>query len=112
MPRDFRLALRDIVERAKLIDDALRDKTYEEFLAEPHLRAAIERYIEVIGEAVKLVPDELKGNRDDWRLAAKMRNILAHEYFGIVPKITWDTATADVPRLRQTVEKLLSDEQG
>jgi len=111
MPRGYRLALRDIIERARLIDDALRNKSFEDFQASPHLRAAIERYIEIIGEAVKRIPDELKNGRDDWRLAAKMRNILAHEYFAIVPKILWDTATENVPRLRRIVEELLSKNQ-
>lgn len=108
MPRDYRLALEDIIQHAALIVDALGNIDFTSFAKDRHKQAAIERYLEIIGEAVKNLPGDLKArHKGDWRLAASMRNILAHEYYAVVAKIIWDTATEDEPRLAMLAKRIL-----
>jgi uncharacterized protein with HEPN domain len=64
----------------------------------------------VIGEAVTHVPDDVKAMDPQipWRKMKGMRNIAAHEYFGIDVTTVWLTATVDVPALKPLLEKLLA----
>ena len=111
MPRDHRLYLSDILTFAELIDQALSARSLEELRTDRHLQAAIERYLETIGEAVKRVPDEIKTAYPSarWRKAASMCDILAHDYPAIVVEVIWDTAMQDVPELAALVRKIMSD---
>ena len=110
MQRDYRLYLQDIIDYGKAVADAVDGVTRDDFLADPILRAAVERYIEIIGEAVKSLPAEVKDRYPaQWRQAARMRDVLIHNYPGIVPGIVWDTAVNDLPALVSQVEQALRD---
>ncbi len=69
------------------------------------------RNLEVIGEAVKKVPDEVRSRHPDveWKKIAGLRDILIHEYFGIDANIIWDIVRTKLPQLEQEVEKILSE---
>ncbi|WP_242393292.1 HepT-like ribonuclease domain-containing protein [Anaeromyxobacter oryzisoli] len=64
----------------------------------------------VIGEAAAHVPDEVQATAQQipWRKMKAMRNIAAHEYFGLDLGTVWQTATADVPALKPLLEALLA----
>jgi uncharacterized protein with HEPN domain len=81
----------------------LRDET---------LKRAFVRSLEIIGEAVKQLPDDLK-QRDshlEWRAMAGMRDRLIHGYFGVDYDIVWDVVTTKIPALQQAVEHILRQE--
>jgi uncharacterized protein with HEPN domain len=73
------------------------------------LQDSIIRRIEIIGEAVKNLSDEFKEryNKISWREIAGMRDILIHRYFGIDLNLTWETIKYDLPKLKNSLHKLL-----
>ena len=72
---------------------------------------AVVRNLEVIGEAVKRIPDEMRQKQPavDWKKIAGLRDILVHEYFGIDVEIIWDIAQNKLPSLEQSSRSLLAD---
>jgi len=84
---------------------------YQKFSADDKTLDAVLRNLEVIGEAVKNIPDEIKGKYPDveWKSAAGMRDRLIHEYFGVSVRIVWETVANDLPAFRGSVEKVLKD---
>lgn len=69
------------------------------------------RNFEIIGEAVKHISDDLRCKHPDipWKQIAGMRDEMIHEYFGIDLTIVWDTVQNDLPKLKQTVDRLLAE---
>jgi uncharacterized protein with HEPN domain len=67
--------------------------------------------MEVIGEAVKRLPDELKLRYPQvpWRLVAGMRDKLSHGYDSVDYQLLWDAVQSDLPGLRATVERILNE---
>lgn len=112
MRRDFKLYLQDIIQTAQSVSEALAGINVDEYAGNRLLQAAVERYIEIIGEAAKRVPAELKQKHAaDWKLAARMRDVLAHDYPSVVARVVWETAMTDVPRLAQIARRILAAEQ-
>jgi uncharacterized protein with HEPN domain len=83
--------------------------TFDGFVADKRTRLAVIRCLEVIGEAVKFLPEDLrlKHPEVEWRGAASMRDILIHAYFGSSDRIIWDTITRDLPVLERHVRGIL-----
>ena len=68
------------------------------------------RNLEIIGEAVKNIPEDVKRDNPDveWRKIAGLRDILIHAYFGIDVEVVWDIVKNKVPKLKEKVENILS----
>ena len=66
------------------------------------------RRLEIIGEAVKNIPDDFKQAHEEieWRKIAGMRDMLIHEYFGVDLELVWGTVKEILPELRREIEKL------
>ncbi|NTU56281.1 MAG: DUF86 domain-containing protein [Anaerolineales bacterium] len=86
--------------------------TKEELLSDAVLKRAVIRSIEIIGEAIKQIPNDIKAKYPDveWRAIAAMRDRLIHGYFGIDYDIVWDVLTTKVPVLAQQVQTILQTE--
>jgi uncharacterized protein with HEPN domain len=82
------------------------------FLHDETLKRAFVRSLEIIGEAVKQLPDEVKQRYShlEWRAMAGMRDRLIHGYFGVDYDIVWDVVTNKIPELQQAVEHILRQE--
>lgn len=108
MKRDFRVYLDDILESIERIEDYTKGKTEEVFRRDTELQDAVLRRLEIIGEAVKHIPDYLKDRypQIDWKKIAGARNIFVHEYFGVRLERVWDTVVRDLPRLKEQIKSL------
>lgn len=73
------------------------------------IQDAVIRRFEIIGEAVKNLPEDYKEDHSDieWHKAMAMRNILTHGYFGVDYKIVWDTAIKTLPEFKEQIKNLL-----
>jgi len=113
MSRDYRIYLEDIEKAIAKVQQYTSDLSFEGF-AESDLRIdAVLRNLEVIGEAVKKVPQSLKRDYPDveWKKIAGLRDILVHEYFGVDLEIIWDVIENHLPVLRGQVERMIRHEE-
>jgi uncharacterized protein with HEPN domain len=85
--------------------------TFENFEQDNKTVYAVIRAIEVIGEAVKNIPDEAKKKYPDipWRNIAAMRDKLIHAYFGVDIKRVWIAIKEEILPLKPIFEKMLKD---
>ena len=83
------------------------------FVQDETLKRAYVRSLEVIGEAVKQLPDSLRQQHPGigWRAIAGMRDRLIHGYFGIDYDIVWDVITNKIPTLDEAVKLIVSRQQ-
>lgn len=115
MPRDRRDPARDpaylldMLEAARALESFVRGRTYEEFCSDLLLRSAVERQIEIIGEAARHVSDETRATRPDipWRAIIAQRHRLAHEYGLIREETIWRVATFHAPQLARSLVAML-----
>lgn len=84
---------------------------YEDFFRDDKTEFAEIRAIEVIGEAVKNIPEDVKKEYPEipWREMAGMRDKLIHEYFGVDLRRVWKTVKEEIPPLKPLFEKMLKD---
>jgi uncharacterized protein with HEPN domain len=107
--REVRDYLNDILDNINKVLKFTSGIKYEEFIENDEKIYAVIRAIEIIGEAAKKVPDEMKAREPDipWRDMAGIRDKVIHEYFGVDIKIVWITATKEIPPLKGKIEALI-----
>ena len=105
MKKDPRILIAHILECIELIEEYTKGVTKEQFLKEKQLQDAVIRRIEIIGEAVKNIPQEIKDQYPaiPWKEIIGMRDILIHEYFGIDLELTWAVANQRVKELKDKI---------
>lgn len=81
------------------------------FFNDTMVQDGVIRNLEVIGEAVKNLPPELKRRHPEipWRSITALRNVLIHEYFGVDIEIVWRVVQRRIPTLKGYVEAMLTD---
>jgi uncharacterized protein with HEPN domain len=105
-PRDFRDFLEDIVEAAPSLVEFVEGMTLDTYLADRKTRFAVMRGFEMMGEAVRHIPEAIKVADPDipWAMMAAVRNRVVHGYFGIDDSILFTTIDEDVkPLLPQLI---------
>jgi len=108
MRKDPEVFLAHILESIDLIEVYSEGKTMEEFVESPQLQDAIIRRIEIIGEAVKNLPEDFRRDHPEiaWQKIAGMRDVLIHQRFGVDLALAWDVIQSDIPDLKLKISPL------
>jgi uncharacterized protein with HEPN domain len=103
-------ALRDIAHHIDLAVQFTAGFDYEAFVADPRTVYAVTRCLEIISEASRRLPDDLKRRQPAiaWRDMAAAGNIYRHDYEDVAARHVWDTVQIDLPPLRGVVERELA----
>ncbi|HYS80719.1 MAG TPA: DUF86 domain-containing protein [Anaeromyxobacteraceae bacterium] len=109
MSRDPKLYLADIVEACRKIERIASGRDDDQLMSDEIVRDALLYSIVVIGEAAGRIPPDLQAAFPTiaWARIRAMRNILAHEYFGVDRGLVLDAVRNKVPELRRTLEAAL-----
>lgn len=109
MSRDPYLRLLDIKAAAEAVETYIAGYTFDTFAADRKTVDAVTRNLEIIGEAVKHLPETMtrEAPHIPWRAIAGFRDILAHGYFRTEDSIIWDAATSHLAPLLAYVEEAL-----
>lgn len=105
-PREF---LRHILAEAEFLVGISAGLTRAKLEEDPVIQRAAVRSLEVIGEASKRVPADVRDAHPQvqWRSMARMRDRLVHDYFGVDFDIVWDVLQSKIPELREEVRRIL-----
>jgi uncharacterized protein with HEPN domain len=99
--------LRDILDATVEIEELLAGSSLDRFALDKTSRRATERYLEVICEATRAIPDDVKRDEPaiDWRKMIDFGNLLRHAYYTTKPEIIWDIVQNHLPPLKSFVER-------
>src|SRR3989344_4432490 len=105
MKRSVLLYLMDIEEYITLIEHSLKDATKTGFTKDKDKKDATMRRLEIIGEAVKNLPDDFKKKYPlvEWKKIAGTRDVLTHAYFGVDIEKIWKVVQEDLPVLKKQI---------
>ena len=100
--------LQHIWESIEWIQKDIDGLTEDQFMENTPIQDAVIRRFEVIGEAVRNLPEEYKEKHPEieWNKAMAMRNILAHGYFSVDLKVVWDTAKSALSEFKKQIESI------
>jgi uncharacterized protein with HEPN domain len=101
--------LRDIEEAIKLAIEFTEGMNFDEFCQDKKTIFAVTRAIQIMGEAVKKLPDNIRQQHPQipWKDIAKMRDKVTHQYFSVKLDVLWDTVKQDLPLLQSLISSVL-----
>ena len=107
--RHWKLRVEDMLNCAENIQAYLGNMNYEEFAQDQKTIDAVVRNLEIIGEASKNIPDEIKEKHNDivWHRIEGLRNRIIHAYFDVDLKIIWRIVQDEIPDLRIQMLEIL-----
>jgi uncharacterized protein with HEPN domain len=113
VPRSVVLHLTDIRDAIAGIQIAAAGAGFDAFANNWTMQRAVERGLEIISEASRHIPDDLKALAPDipWRWVAAIGNLLRHEYQRADIKATWNIIKEHLPSLAVATEQLMSAAQ-
>jgi uncharacterized protein with HEPN domain len=105
MKKDPKIFLQHILESIEKIEEYTKNISKQEFLNSSQIQDAVIRRIEIIGEAVKNLPEEIKRKHPQipWKRIAGMRDILIHGYFGVDLELTWKVTKEEIANLKKKI---------
>jgi uncharacterized protein with HEPN domain len=105
--------LDDIHESTEKIEKYIHGISFDEFTSDEMRKDAVIRNFEIIGEAIKNLPEGIKEKYPgtDGKKIAGFRDVLTHACFGIKPTILWDNATNKLPLLKKEIRQILKNEE-
>jgi uncharacterized protein with HEPN domain len=109
--RDYRLFLKDIISAMECIEKFVEDMSLDQFVSDLKTSSAVIRQFEILGEATKHIPDQLKNRYPEipWKRMAGMRDRLIHAYFGISHRLVWDAIKIEIPSLKPKLQQMLAN---
>jgi uncharacterized protein with HEPN domain len=111
MSRNVELFVKDILRNMRDAEEFIQGLSYEQFAEDKKTFNAVVRAIEIVGEAAKSIPEELRAKYPaiPWREMAGMRDKVVHHYFGVDKEAVWIVAKERVPALKPVFEAILND---
>ena len=113
MPKRWdREYLNDILIACENIIEYSRGYDFDDFMIDRKTQDAVLRNIEIIGEAVKNISNNVKEKYPEveWHEIAKTRDKLIHSYFGVDFDVVWDIITLDIPKLHKQIKGIIEKE--
>jgi uncharacterized protein with HEPN domain len=104
--------LHHVLDEIRFVEEQTEGLSEDEFMHDGTVQRAFVRSIEIIGEAVKTLPNDVRERYADieWRSLAGMRDKLIHHYFGVDYSIVWDVVKNKLPGLGIQITKVIQDE--
>jgi uncharacterized protein with HEPN domain len=114
MSREFLDFVEDILDAMQKAESLLEGVSFSQFEADFRINFAVVRALEIIGEAAKRLPEELRQSYPDipWKGMAGMRDRIIHGYDNVDLQIVWDVVKRDIPQIKPKIEGLLIDYEG
>lgn len=111
--RDYILYLEDMLTSILRIEEYIGDMDFREFKMNYMVVDAIIRNFEIIGEASKNIPMEIKNKYPEipWKEMYGLRNLIAHEYFGIDYEMIWEISKNNLPQNANDLKKIVKKEK-
>lgn len=109
MKREIGDFVEDIIDAMNKALQFVDGMTYDEFTQDSKTVFAVVRALEIIGEAVKNIPENVRKKYPEvpWKGMAGMRDKVIHGYFGVDAKVVWDTVKKRIPDIKPLFEKML-----
>jgi len=110
--RNWKMRIEDILASIQKIENYTHGMTYKQFSTDDRTIDAVIRNLEIIGEAAGHIPLEIQEKYPElaWLEMRGMRNIMAHEYFGLSLSIIWRAIERDIQPLRRDLAMILQKE--
>ena len=114
MTRQYKLFIQDILDAITDIEEFIGDRDFIMFIEDDRTKSAVVWKINVIGEATKNIPKPIqeKYKTVPWKYMARMRDKIAHFYFGVDYEIVWEVMKQQLPEIRAHIEEILDDLEG
>jgi len=111
--RDFLIYLEDIIDAIEKIEKYTQNIDFNKFSKNDMVIDAVIRNFEVIGEATKKIPAEIKEKYPEveWKEAMGFRNVLIHDYFGIDIEAVWDALQKNLPTFKKHILNVFKDQK-
>ena len=108
--RDWRFRVRDILAAVRAIADYTDGMTFDEFVGDARTMDAVVRNLMTMGESIRWIPEPILEAHPGvpWRTLRGVRNVVVHEYFGVDPRVLWETVQRDLPPLEADLEAVLA----
>ena len=112
--REWKLFIEDIMECIGRIEKYIEGMEFEDFEIDDKTIDAVVRNLEVVGEAARNIPEDVKARYPDvyWKGVVGLRNRIIHEYFGVDSKIIWHIVKEELLTLLKQMKRILEKDEG
>lgn len=108
--RSVRIRLEEMIEAIDTVEDLIVGLDFEIYEEQRGIRRGVERCIEIVSEASRHVPEDLRALRPEipWRKVRDIGNILRHGYSSVDNAMIWNVAIASLPELKKVLKEMLA----